>query len=73
MMFILKIIPIYTIWNSKIKINDIFITIILLFIYLLWMHINQKNTDDFIKNTKKLIIYNKNTLPGMQLLEKLGL
>jgi len=73
MMFIIKIIPIYTIWNTKIKLNDIYISIILFIIYLLWIHINKKNTNDFIYNTKQLIIYNKNTLPGMQLLEKLGL
>jgi hypothetical protein len=73
MMCILKIIPIYTIWNSKIKMNDIFITIFLIILYLLWIFIHKKNINDYIINTKKLIIYNKNTLPGMQLLEKLGL
>jgi hypothetical protein len=73
MMCILKIIPIYTIWNSKIKMNDIFITIFLIILYLLRIFIHKKNINDYIINTKKLIIYNKNTLPGMQLLEKLGL
>jgi len=73
MMFLLKIIPLYTIWNTKITLNDIYFTGILFIIYLVWMFINKQNNSDFINNTKKLIIYNKNTLPGMQLLEKMGL
>jgi Ca2+/Na+ antiporter len=73
MMFVLKIIPIYTIWNTKITFMDVYVTIILFILYLIWMHIHKKNTNDFIGNTKKLIFYNKNTLPGMQLLEKIGI
>lgn len=73
MMVLLKIIPLYSIWNSQITLNDIYFTGFVFIIYLLWMFINKKNTTDFTNNTKKLIIYNKNTLPGMMLLEKLGL
>ena len=72
MMFIIKIIPLYTIWHTKLTINDIYFTVVLFIMYLLWMYINKKNTNDFITNNKKLILYNQNTLPGMQLLEKLG-
>ena len=71
MMFLIKIIPLYTIWNSQITLNDIYFTGFVFIIYLLWMFINKKNTTDFTNNTKKLIIYNKNTLPGMILLEKI--
>ena len=73
MMILLKIIPLYTIWKSPITLNDIYFTGFLFIVYLLWMFINKKNTSDFINNSKKLIIYNNNTLPGMQLLEKMGL
>ena len=73
MMCLIKIIPLYTIWDRKITLNDIYFTGFVFIIYLLWMFINKKNTTDFTNNTKKLIIYNKNTLPGMMLLEKLGL
>jgi Ca2+/Na+ antiporter len=73
MMTILKIIPLYTIWDTKIKITDIYFTVLLFILYMLWVYINKKTNNDFISNTKKLIIDNKNTLPGMQLLEKLGL
>ena len=73
MMIFLKIIPLYIIRNRKITLNDIYFTGVLFIVYLLWMFINKKNTTDFINNTNKLIIYNKNTLPGMILLEKIGL
>lgn len=73
MMFLLKIIPLYTIWNTKIRLDDIYFTGILFIVYLVWMSINKKTFNDFMNNTKKLIIYKKNTLPGMQLLEKMGL
>jgi hypothetical protein len=73
MVFLLKIIPLYIIWNTKISINDIYFTGFVFIIYLLWMFINKQSTYDFINNSKKLIIYNKNTLPGMIMLEKMGL
>ena len=71
MMFLIKIIPLYTIWNTKITLNDIYFSLLVIIVYLLWMFINKKNTTDFINNSKKLIIYNKNTLPGMMVLDKL--
>ena len=73
MMIILKIIPLYTIWNDKINYKDIFFTFILFIIYLLIMYLNGKNINSFVKQSKDLIIHNKNTLPGMFLLEKIGL
>ena len=73
MMIILKIIPLYTIRNDKINYKDIFFTFILFIIYLLIMYLNGKNINSFVKQSKDLIIHNKNTLPGMFLLEKIGL
>jgi hypothetical protein len=70
MMFLLKILPLYSIWNTKITVNDIYFTGFVFLVYLLWMFINKQNSHDFINNSKKIIIYNKNTLPGMILLEK---
>jgi len=73
MMFLLKIIPLYTIWNTKITQKDLYFTGFVIIVYLLWMFTNKKNTYDFITNSNKLIIYNKNTLPDMIMLEKMGL
>lgn len=73
MVILLKIIPLYTIRNTNILYKDIFATLILFLIYLFFMFFTGKNIFDFIKNTKNLILYNKNTLPGMIFLEKIGL
>ena len=73
MFLILKIIPIYTIWNEKIKTNDIIFTFILFIIYLFWCIINNRKINNFTKTTKDLVFHNKNTLPGIFFLEKLRL
>ena len=70
MLFLLKIIPIYTIRNEKINNKDIILTIILFIIYLCWRVINHKSIVNFSQEMKQLIIYNKNTLPGMTILAK---
>jgi hypothetical protein len=72
MFFILKLIPLYTIWNDKIQLNDdIKNTSLLFIIYLLWIHLNQLTITDAITSTKNLILYNKNGLPGMTILQKI--
>jgi hypothetical protein len=73
MMIILKFIPLYSIWNTKIQTSDIIATFVLFIIYLFFMILNKKNISDFIKQSKDLIIYNKNTLPGMSFFEKIGI
>lgn len=70
MSILLKIIPLYTLWNTKIKWHDIQMTFLLFFIYLFWTYINNQKYNDFMKRTQELIIHNKNTLPGMRFLEK---
>ena len=72
MFVILKLIPLYTIWNDKIHLNDdIKNTSLLFIIYLLWIHLNQLTITDAITSTKNLILYNKNGLPGMSILQKI--
>lgn len=72
MFFILKLIPLYTIWNDKIQFNDdIKNTSLLFIIYLLWIHLNQLTITDALTRTKNLILYNKNVLPGMTILQKI--
>ena len=73
MMILLKILPLYSLYNTKIYWKDIIATVILFIIYLFWIFLNNKSISDFTQGTKNLIIHNKNTLPGMMLLEKLGL
>jgi hypothetical protein len=68
-----KIIPLYTIWNIKTSYNDVLVFIILFAIYIVWIIMNKQYINKFINNLFDLIIYKKNTLPAMILLEKMGL
>ena len=68
MIILLKIIPLYSIWNTKIHARDIIATFVLFIIYLSWV---QKMPSDFKKQTLDLIVHNKNTLPGMMFLDKI--
>lgn len=73
MSIILKVIPLYTIWKTKINMNDIFMTFLLFIIYLLWVSSHNKTYLDLKKGTEDLVIHNKNTLPGMMFLQKISL
>lgn len=72
MFFILKLFPLYTIWNAKIKWrDDIKHTLVLLFIYFIWIQVNRITLADAMATTKNLVLHNKNTMPGITLLERL--
>jgi hypothetical protein len=71
MFTLLKIIPLYSIWNTKITEIDIIATIVLFIIYLVWIFYNKKTISDFKNQTLDLVLHNKNTLPGMTILNKI--
>jgi Ca2+/Na+ antiporter len=74
MFLLLKVIPILSIWREKMQFHDIIATFVLFIVYLFWVIVvNKKNFYDFTKQTNNLIIHNKNTLPGMIFLDKLGI
>jgi len=70
MMIILKLVPLYSIWNTKINNNDILNTIILFIIYILWITYNNYNLTNFKSATIELILHNKTTMPGINFLNK---
>jgi hypothetical protein len=70
--FLMKIIPLYTIWNTKVTNKDIIATIILFFIYLFWSFIvNGIKMSYFINIQKDLILHNKIKTPGIKFLDKI--
>ena len=73
MFILLKILPLYTIINTKILKEDIYLTLFLFIIYLLWLYINNKTILDFKKQLSDLILYNKYTFPGISLFHKMKL
>ena len=71
MMLLLKIIPLYTIWNTKISQKSVWVFVLLLVVYIIFIIMNKQYINEFINNLIDLIIYKKNTLPLMQQLENL--
>jgi len=69
-MFIIKIIPLYLIWNTKVKRKDILFTFILFFIYTIWLYINNKSFY-YLYNETKQVILNKKYFPSTELLLKI--
>lgn len=69
-MFLIKIIPLYLIWNTIIKLRDILFTLILFFIYIIWLYINNKSLYYIYNNTKE-VVFNKKYFPLTELLIKL--
>ncbi len=67
----LKIIPLYNLRNEQIKIKDIMFTVFLLFIYIIWLHING---DSLIGNAKLIhdsLLYDKGNTPFISFINKL--
>jgi hypothetical protein len=69
-MFIIKVLPLYLIWNTKIKWRDILFTIILLLIYIFWLYINNV-TIYYVLNELKQVVLNKKQFPSVELLLKI--
>lgn len=49
---IVKVIPLYTVWDTTIKMKDIYMAIFLFFIYLFWIYINKMTLKKIFNNTK---------------------
>lgn len=68
---IIKVIPLYNLRSEQIKIRDIIFTVLLLFIYIIWLHING---DSLIGNAKLIhdsLLYDKGNTPFISFINKL--
>jgi len=72
-MCLIKLIPIYTIWNTTITKKDIIATFILFVLYLFFLKLNNKSLLIELYIIKKVVIENKNVLPGMKIIENTGI
>ena len=69
-MLLIKIIPTYTLYNTKIHTTDIYATIYLFICYLCWLKFNNQKITRFFTDIKDLIFNNKNITPAMKTLDK---
>jgi hypothetical protein len=68
---LLKGIPLYTIYNTKITEKDVYALEGIFAIYLIWVHINNKSVMGITKNIYESILHEKNETPAILILSKL--
>ena len=68
---LIKVVPFYTLRNEMIRFKDIYFTIILFIIFIIWLHKNEQNLIGNIKLIHDSLLYNKNQTPFMSLLGKI--
>jgi hypothetical protein len=66
----IKVIPLYYLRNNDINWNDIYFTIILFIIFIVWLYINKKTIIGNLKLIYDSLIYNKNDTPLLSLIKK---
>ena len=68
---LIKVIPFYYLRNELFKMKDIYFTIGLFLIYIIWLHINNQSLVGNIKVIYNSLLYGKNETPFMSLLSKI--
>ena len=68
---LIKVVPLYYLRNESFKMKDIYFTIGLFFIYIIWLHINSQSLIGNIKVIHNSLLYGKNETPFMNLLSKI--
>jgi hypothetical protein len=61
--FFIKIIPFYMMLNERIKISDIYATIVLFIIYSIWVYLNGETVIEYHNKIFESLIYDKNETP----------
>ena len=62
--------PLYYLRNEKIKIKDIYFTIFLFGIFILWLHINKQSLVGNLKLIHDSLLYGKDKTPFMAFIKK---
>jgi hypothetical protein len=68
---LIKIVPLYYLRNEKIRARDIYFTILLFGIFIIWLHINKQSLFGNLKVIHDSLLYGKDKTPFMALLNKI--
>lgn len=69
---VIKGIPLYTIYNTKPGIKDIYAMVGLFAIYAIWVYANGGTIIEYLQKTYDSILHSKNDTPAMWLIDKLS-
>ena len=68
---LIKVVPLYYLRNEKIRMKDIYFTVILFGLFVLWLHINKQSLVGNIKIIHDSLLYGENKTPFMALLNNI--
>jgi len=68
---IIKVVPIYYLRDEKIRMKDIYFSLLLFIIFVIWLHMNEQSLIGNIKLVHDSLLYGKNNTPFMNLLKKI--
>ena len=67
----IKVVPLYYLRNEKIRMKDIYFTICLFAIFIIWLYINKQSLTGNAKLIYNSLLYGKNKTPFMALLQQI--
>ena len=68
---LIKIVPLYYLKNEPLKMKDIYFTILLFIIFILWLHLNKQSLFGNIKLIHDSLLFGQNNTPFMAFINKL--
>jgi hypothetical protein len=68
---LIKVVPLYYLRKDTMKIKDIYFTVGLFFVFIIWLHINKQSLIGNLKLIHDSLLYGKDETPFMALLKKL--
>ena len=68
---LIKVVPLYCLRNDAIKWKDIYFTIFLFIIFILWLHINSQSLIGNLKIIHDSLFYGKNETPFMAIINQI--
>jgi hypothetical protein len=67
---LIKVVPLYYLRNEKLKIKDIYFTIFLFIIFILWLHLNRQSLFGNIKLIHDSLLFGQDNTPFMAFINK---
>jgi len=67
----IKVLPFYYLINENIRIKDVYFTLGLFVLFIIWLHINKQSLTGNLKLIYDSLIYSKNKTPLMNLFQKI--
>ena len=68
---LIKVVPLYYLRNQRIKMSDIYFTVGLFIIFVIWLHINKQSLAGNLKLIHDSLLYNKFQTPFMSLFNRI--